>query len=62
VSWFVSGGALTSDRTGRGEAETETFADNVWTTPGAGPAYLWVVLRDSRGGIAFAGYPISITP
>lgn len=62
VSWFASAGALASDRTGRGEAETETFADDVWTTPDAGPAYLWVVLRDSRGGVAFAGYTVAIGP
>jgi hypothetical protein len=62
VSWFVSSGELTSDRTGRGEAETETFADNVWTTPDPGPAQLWVVLRDSRGGVAFASYAIAIAP
>lgn len=62
VSWFASAGALASDRTGRGEAETETFADDVWTTPDAGPAYLWVVVRDSRGGLAFAGYAVTIAP
>ena len=62
VSWFVSAGALASDRTGRGETETEAFADDVWTTPDAGPAYLWVVLRDSRGGVAFAGHAVTIAP
>jgi hypothetical protein len=62
VSWFVSDGALASDRTGRGEDDTETFADDVWTTPGPGPAQLWVVVRDSRGGVAFAGYAITIAP
>ena len=62
VSWFVSAGALAQDRTGRGEADTETFTDDVWTTPDTGPAYLWVVVRDSRGGVAFAGYTLSIAP
>jgi hypothetical protein len=62
VSWFVSGGELASDRTGRGEADTETFADDVWTTPDAGPAYLWVVVRDSRGGVAFAAHALTIVP
>lgn len=62
VSWFVSGGELTADRTGRGEAEDQSFADDVWTTPDPGPANLWVVVRDSRGGVAFASYPIAITP
>ncbi|HEY0482400.1 MAG TPA: hypothetical protein VGD37_32995 [Kofleriaceae bacterium] len=60
VSWFVSAGELASDRTGRSEAETESFADDVWTTPDAGPARLWIVLRDSRGGVAFAGYTVAI--
>ena len=62
VSWFVSGGELASDRTGRSETETASFADDVWTTPAAGPAYLWVVLRDSRGGMAFAAHAITIAP
>ncbi len=31
-------------------------------TPEAGPAYLWVVLRDGRGGVAFAGYAVTIAP
>jgi hypothetical protein len=62
VSWFASAGALAEGRTGRGEAEAETFADDVWTTPDAGPAYLWVVVRDSRGGLAFAGYAVTIAP
>jgi hypothetical protein len=72
VSWFASDGALASDRTGRSESETkseteseteiDTFADNVWTTPDAGPAYLWVVVRDSRGGVAFASYALTIGP
>ena len=62
VSWFVSGGELASDRTGRSEAETDSFADDVWTTPGPGPAYLWVVLRDSRGGMAFSAHAVTIAP
>ncbi len=38
------------------------FADDVWTTPEPGPAYLWVVVRDSRGGVAFPGHSITIAP
>jgi len=30
--------------------------------PEPGPAYLWVVIRDSRGGIAFASYALMIAP
>ncbi len=60
VSWYVSDGELTSDRTGRTEDELDAFADNVWTTPPSGPAHLWVVVRDSRGGVAFASFTIAI--
>ena len=62
VSWFVSDGELASDRTGRTESETEAFADDVWTTPSAGPAHLWIVLRDTRGGITFESFDVTITP
>jgi hypothetical protein len=60
VSWFVDGGELESERTGRTEDDPESFADDVWTTPDAGPAHLWVVVRDTRGGVAFASYDIQI--
>ena len=60
VSWFVSDGALAYDRTGRTETELETFAENVWTTPAAGPAHLWVVVRDPRGGVAFTTIDVTI--
>jgi hypothetical protein len=60
VSWFATGGAFDHDRTGRGEEEIETSTDNVWQTPAAGPAHLWVVLRDSRGGVDFAEYDVTV--
>ncbi|HVV82033.1 MAG TPA: hypothetical protein VHE35_03095 [Kofleriaceae bacterium] len=62
VSWFVTGGELESERTGRTEDETESYADDVWTTPDAGPAHLWLVVRDSRGGMDFRGFDLTITP
>jgi hypothetical protein len=50
VSWFVSGGSLASENSDGG---------NVWTAPPS-PAttYLWIVLRDSRGGIDFAAHTL----
>jgi hypothetical protein len=55
VSWFATDGSFEHDRTGRGEAETDLTTRNVWTAPDAtGIVHLWVVLRDSRGGIDFA--------
>ena len=55
VSWFVTAGTLDNDRTGRSEDERELFTDNVWTAPAdARTVHLFIVLRDARGGVAFA--------
>lgn len=54
VSWFVTGGELRDDRTGRDEGEPESFTENEWTAPTeARTTHLFVVLRDARGGVAF---------
>lgn len=58
VSWFATGGAFEHDRTGRDEDDEEIFSDNGWTAPEADAATLWVVLRDARGGVAFATQPV----
>jgi hypothetical protein len=63
VSWFVTGGELEHDATGRSDTETETFTQNDWTAPAtAGPVHLWTVLRDDRGGIDFAEAELDVTP
>lgn len=63
ASWFATAGSFESDRTGRAEEEPESFTDNAWTAPDE-PAnvHLWVVLRDARGGTAFAHLPLEISP
>jgi hypothetical protein len=61
VSWFATAGELEHDRTGRGEDELETSSDDTWTAPPTpGPVSLWVVLRDSRGGVDFAAYTVVV--
>jgi hypothetical protein len=64
VSWFATDGSFAHDRTGRGETETDLTTRNVWTAPaaGAGPVHLWVLLRDSRGGVDFAEASMTVTP
>jgi hypothetical protein len=55
VSWFTTAGSYEHDRTGRTDAELETFTDNVWTAPAeARASHLSFVLRDARGGVAFS--------
>ncbi|HEX4405923.1 MAG TPA: hypothetical protein VH560_13895 [Polyangia bacterium] len=63
VSWFTSAGQYAHDSSGRGEQDTTTSTDDVWTAPAAaGPVHFWVVLRDSRGGVDFAEASIDVTP
>jgi hypothetical protein len=63
LSWFTTAGTFEHDRTGRGDGELETFTQNVWKAPpAAGPVHLWLVLRDSRGGVDFAEAQIDVTP
>ncbi|HYP87573.1 MAG TPA: hypothetical protein VEQ59_05460 [Polyangiaceae bacterium] len=61
LSWFAGAGAFDDDHTGRREDETAAFSDGVWTAPSsAGPVHLWVVLRDSRGGITWQSYVVDV--
>ncbi len=60
VSWFATAGSFESDRTGRSEDELETSTDNTWTAPSeARTVHLFVVLRDARGGVAFATHTLT---
>lgn len=52
VSWFATGGSLPVDATLVDEDDPATAASVTWHTPAAGPVFVWIVLRDSRGGIA----------
>ncbi len=58
VSWIATAGSFRYDHTGRTEAEYAAHdADNEWTAPAAGTDVdMWIVLRDSRGGVSWAGY------
>jgi hypothetical protein len=63
VSWFATGGSFDHDVTGRSQADTESFTQNVWHAPETpGPVYLWAVLRDDRGGIDFAAAETDVSP
>jgi hypothetical protein len=57
VSWFATGGSFDLDRNGRDGSDDTTTSDNGWTAPGAGQTvHMWIVLRDDRGGVGWAGY------
>jgi hypothetical protein len=55
VSWYVTGGTLEHDRSGRGSDEFERDAQNTWTAPDqSGDYWLLLVVRDDRGGVGWA--------
>ena len=61
VTWRASGGAFDTESTGRSETDSATTTANGWTAPStAGPLQVWVVLRDSRGGVDFATYGVDV--
>ena len=63
VAWYSSGGALDTESTGRASDDPATTTDDGWAAPGtAGTVHLWIVLRDSRGGVDFAGYELVVGP
>jgi hypothetical protein len=64
VAWFTTAGVLSHDRSGRAADEPDAFAQNTWTAPVVSndtEAHLWTVLRDSRGGVAFASFVVRVT-
>jgi hypothetical protein len=62
VSWFTTQGAFDDDHTGRLEADyMTTTSDNIWTAPtSAGTVFLWVVLRDDRGGVDYRSFQVQV--
>jgi hypothetical protein len=63
VAWFATAGGLAAEVTGRGENEPGASTANEWDAPRApGAVKLWLVLRDSRGGVDFAGYEVEVGP
>jgi len=63
VSWFATAGEFEHDVSGRAADDLALTADNDWAAPAtAGPVHLWLVLRDSRGGVDFAEYELDVSP
>ncbi|HEX8951784.1 MAG TPA: hypothetical protein VF945_08050, partial [Polyangia bacterium] len=61
VSWLASDGVIAEANTGRGEDDPALFATTTWRAPSTpGLVHLFVVLRDSRGGVDFAAWDATI--
>jgi hypothetical protein len=65
IAWFASGGSFDHEVTGRDEQDMALTVDNDWTAPQAAAlVHVWLVLRDSRGGVDFAtaSVDLMVTP
>jgi hypothetical protein len=61
MSWFATAGSFVHDRTGVASTETATSTTNTWKAPDeTAVVYVWLVLRDSRGGTAFKSYTLNV--
>lgn len=65
VAWFASRGHFQNEQTGFSEAEAAnaTETHNSWS-PGSelGPATVWTVIRDTRGGQSWKTFHFEVTP
>ena len=61
VSWLATAGEIAAANTGRGEDDPALFTTTTWTAPSTpGPAHLFVVVHDSRGGVDFAAWDATV--
>ncbi len=61
VSWFATGGELAVDASAVVEDDPTNTVSTTWHTPAhRGPAWIWLVLRDSRGGLVTATFAIAV--
>lgn len=64
VAWYTSNGHFESEQTGwdETEAQAQSGSQNVWHPAKPGPATVWLVIRDSRGGLSWRVVPFRISP
>ena len=61
VSWLASDGVIAAANSGRAEDDPTLFTTTTWTAPSTpGVVQLFVVLRDSRGGVDFAAWQLTV--
>jgi hypothetical protein len=65
VAWFASRGRFQNEQTGFSEAEAAnaTATQNTWSPGSApGPATVWLVIRDTRGGQSWKSFHFEVAP
>ncbi len=61
IAWYASAGSFEDEQTGRDEGDPGLSTSNVWHSPArSGIATLWLVIRDSRGGVSWETYRMEV--
>jgi len=60
VSWFVTGGTVSADRSGRAEDDFATNASTDFTPDKSAVIHGWAVLRDDRGGLTWRAFELDV--
>jgi hypothetical protein len=62
VAWFATAGEFDDDHTGRPEGDfAKTSSENAWHAPtNPGLVFMWVVLRDARGGSDWQSFQLQV--
>jgi hypothetical protein len=61
VSWFATEGDLAVDASAIGADDPALVVSTTWHTPNQpGPTWIWLVLRDSRGGLVTATFAVTV--
>jgi hypothetical protein len=62
IAWFATQGSFADDHTGRPEDDFAlTSSENSWQAPSTpGLVFMWVVLRDSRGGSHWQSFQLQV--
>jgi hypothetical protein len=59
VAWYSTDGSFDTESTGRASGDEATTSDDGWQAPDdAKTTHVWIVLRDSRGGVDFGSYDL----
>lgn len=63
VAWFATAGQLSEAHTGRTPQDLARFSGNTWTAPATpGVVWLWLVVRDDRGGVNWRELKVEVAP
>ncbi len=63
VAWYATAGALADACTGRTPEDQTPSTGTSWVAPAVpGPVWLWLVVRDDRGGVSWREVAVTVQP